>query len=904
MPDDRELDARLRQVIADRTGRDARTVEPTLDLEADLGLDSLERARVLGEVWRHFPVRSNPNGQPTVPFAACRTVEDAARLLRAAARSGGSPTVAAPHEVLRSRVGLVELPEVDVLTGAYRDQRVALVVADGSDLPTALAKALRDGGWQVRVLALPGVPTDDPDAVRLGDWGEESLTATITGVLPEQGLDACVLPVVADDEHAAGRLVHAVLTAKHVHRALCATAATGRRAAFLTVTRLDGALGYTGSAANASLVGGVSGLVRTLALEAPTLFCRALDLAPTLPPGEAARLVVTELHDVARDVVEVALDGGRRRTVTTVPSPLPARDAAADRASHAHLGPDDVLVVTGGGRGVTAWCVTELVRRQPCSVLLLGRTELSEEPEWAVDRPSGELAAALTAHLRARGAVLGPGRFAQAVREVRARREIRATLAALAEAGARAEYLTVDVTDAEAVRAALRPHAHRVTGVVHGAGVLADAALARKNPADVGRVLGVKLTGLRNVLAALDQDRLRHLVLFSSAAGWFGNPGQADYAAANAALNRLACAWRARRPGCHVSAIGWGPWDGGMVEPWARARFAMRGVPLLSRAVGVERFLAEFGAEESPVVLVAPALPALPPRAPVPSTGITVERRLERLACDPVVRDHRVGGSPVLPLAGAVGWCVNVLERAHPGWQVVECRDVRLHKGVVCDGGEWSRFVLEAVPVSGGRDHSFQVTIVSEDGPTRSWPRYAGAFLLADRPRTAPPARRSWARRLAELGDERAPAWYEDVLSTGPSLRGLGRLLEQDGTRLVVECRMRDVPLAHGAFAGRLHSPVLADQVLQAAVLGAARCHGVSGLPVAIERVEMFERLPDDQPFVLEVDTVRREAVGLTSTVVACAPDGRVYQRYTGVVLAAASAEPAPAPALSGEAAG
>ncbi|SHH04218.1 type I polyketide synthase [Streptoalloteichus hindustanus] len=894
-PDEQDLVARLRQLIAERAGRDPRTLEPHLDLEADLGLDSLDRVRVLGEVWRRLPVRLDQSATPTAHLTAFRTVGDALRLPRLLLQSTASPT-AKPQEILRSRVGLVELPEIDALAGAFRTERIAMVVADGSDLPPALARALRERGWRVRVLALPGVPVEDPEAVRLGDWSEDSLTATLAGVLPGQGVDLCVLPIVADDEHAVPRLTHAVLTAKHVLRALTATAGAGRRAAFVTVTRLDGALGYTGSAANSSLVGGVSGLVRTLALEAPALFCRALDLAPTLPADEAARLVVAELDDVARDVVEVALDGARRRTVTAVPSPLPAREPAPPA-----LGADDVLVVTGGGRGVTAWCVTELMRRQPCSVLVLGRTELTEEPEWAVNRAAGELPDALTAHLRARGTVLGPARFAQAVRDVRARREIRGTLAALTAAGARAEYLVVDVTDAAAVQAALRPHAHRVTAVVHGAGVLADAGLPRKNATDVERVLGVKLTGLRNVLSALDQERLRHLVLFGSAAGWFGNPGQADYAAANAALNRLACAWRARRPGCRVTAVNWGPWDGGMVEPWARAGFALRGVPLLPREAGVERFLAEFDAEESPVVLVAPAARALPPRAPAPFAGIKVERRLERLACDPVVQDHGIGGSPVLPLAAAVGWCVNVLERAHPGWQVVECRDVRLHKGVVCDGGEWSRFVLEAVPA---RENAFQVTIVSEDAPARSWPRYAGTFRLADRPLSAPPVRRSWARRLAELGGERAPAWYEDVLSTGPSLRGLGRLLEQDGTRLVVECRMRDVPLAHGAFAGRLHSPVLADQVLQAAMLGAARCHGVSSLPVAIERVEMFDRLPDDQPFVLEVDAVRRGAAGLSCTVVACAPDGRVYQRYTGVSMAGpASGEPSPAPALT-EAAG
>ncbi|MGJ5761388.1 hypothetical protein [Streptomyces galbus] len=81
------------------------------------------------------------------------------------------------------------------------------------------------------------------------------------------------------------RLAHTLLVAKHLVAPLTSAARAGHRAAFVTVTRLDGSFGLSGVAEDAAPAGGVGGLVKTLAVEAPELFCRAVDLAPgSVPP--------------------------------------------------------------------------------------------------------------------------------------------------------------------------------------------------------------------------------------------------------------------------------------------------------------------------------------------------------------------------------------------------------------------------------------------------------------------------------------------------------------------------------------------------------------------------------------------------------------------------------------------
>jgi hypothetical protein len=89
---------------------------------------------------------------------------------------------------------------------------------------------------------------------------------------------------------------------------------------------------------------------------------------------------------------------------------------------------------------------------------------------------------------------------------------------------------------------------------------------------------------------------VRFVVFFSSVAGVFGNRGQADYAAASQALNRLAAELNGRFSG-RVVSISWGPWRGaGMVTPELEAEFLRRGVCLINLNDGVEAFFDELSA--------------------------------------------------------------------------------------------------------------------------------------------------------------------------------------------------------------------------------------------------------------------------------------------------------------------
>ncbi len=169
---------------------------------------------------------------------------------------------------------------------------------------------------------------------------------------------------------------------------------------------------------------------------------------------------------------------------------------------------------------------------------------------------------------------------------------------AIARMGDAAVVATADVTDAKALGellGRLRREGPPLRGIIHAAGVLEDAALLRQDADALARVMAPKLRGARLLDRLTRVDPLDWFVLFSSAAGVLGSAGQANYAAANAALDQVSQE-RRERGLCAVS-IAWGAWGqiGAAVTRGLAERQAARGLHAFAPAEGfraLERILA------------------------------------------------------------------------------------------------------------------------------------------------------------------------------------------------------------------------------------------------------------------------------------------------------------------------
>jgi amino acid adenylation domain-containing protein len=188
-------------------------------------------------------------------------------------------------------------------------------------------------------------------------------------------------------------------------------------------------------------------------------------------------------------------------------------------------------------------------------------------------------------------------------------------LAGLRAGGAEVSYRAVDIGDEAAVTGLveeIRRARGRLHGVFHCAGVNADQALGDKDAESLVRVIGPKVNGAIHLDRALGDGELDFFVLFSSLSGVFGNPGQADYAAANAFLDDFAERREQRRSQglCQgrTLSIAWPLWqDGGMTMPPDSVRLMRQttGLELLSAEAGLNALAVALAGEPARLLVMA-----------------------------------------------------------------------------------------------------------------------------------------------------------------------------------------------------------------------------------------------------------------------------------------------------------
>jgi NAD(P)-dependent dehydrogenase (short-subunit alcohol dehydrogenase family)/acyl-coenzyme A thioesterase PaaI-like protein len=578
---------------------------------------------------------------------------------------------------------------------------------------------------------------------------------------------------------------------------------------------------------------------------------------------------------------------------------LELRDATVPAPAGKPLQTGDVVVVTGGARGVTADASLALARAFCPTLVLLGRSAAPDpEPAWLVSLTSE---ADIKRALQARAQSGTPPRvIGEQYQAVLARREVRQNLERIAAAGATVHYKSLDVRDRAAVTrtlAEIRTTLGPIRGLVHGAGVLADRRIEDKTAEQFDYVYDTKVAGLRALLAELEKDDLRVLALFSSSTGRFGRVGQVDYAAANEVLNKLAQEQARRRPGCRVVAVNWGPWEGGMVTPALQKVFAQEGIGLIALEDGGRYLVAELSAPGPVEVVVlgrheAAAAPSLP-TVPASSLNLVLERDID-LVRHPVLRAHVFGGRPVVPLALLAEWLGHAALHGNPGLKFHGLDNLRVLHGLALDGGRPARMRLLAgkgVKRDGLLFVPAEVRGVAPDGREVPHTR-ADVVLAADLPAAESPVP---APRLAAY--MRTPSTvYTDVLFHGPELHALDHIEGCGPEGIIARLRCAPPPrqwLTEPFRGGWLADPLVLDGAFQAMIVWSESTAGVLNLPSGVECYRQYRRaFPTDG--VRAVARITHSTGGVARADVDCLDSaGRLIARIQGLecVLEAALAE-------------
>ncbi|MCK8680621.1 type I polyketide synthase [Streptomyces lichenis] len=559
-------------VISERTGYPAEMIGADLELEADLGIDSIKRTEIAGELARRLAAERAADDDWMEQLSRARTVAGITSWLTGGQSAGDPEPAPAPVPVGDPDPDLI--PAVAPRRFVLREQPLDTVERPGP------------GALRGRRFAL---------------LGSHEVGALLADRLIAAGAEAVVFDparrLAADDGPFHG-VVHLGALAPDGIPVLPAAFEVLRAALDLAPARLLCAKHTPGNAEDPGA--GLGGLFRSIAREYPDLDARVVELDPSAPVAEQADALLEEA--CAGDRVPVVLRGpaGRRGLELTEAALDPESRALAIDPADLGLDQDSVVVLAGGARGITADLAMALAAATRCRFELLGRTRPSTAPEPADLADAGDLPA-LRAALARRGTPLA--QVDPEARAILAVREVDATVAELTRLGSRVGYRSLDLRDSTAVNRAVKEiqsEHGRIDAVFYAAGVIEDRRLADKDAESFRRVYDTKVEGARALLDALAQlpPAPRLAVLFGSIAAVLGNRGQGDYAAANDALAALGERWARGGPGRRALTVHWGPWapsgsHHGMVTPELARDYARRGIALIDRASGTRALLGE-----------------------------------------------------------------------------------------------------------------------------------------------------------------------------------------------------------------------------------------------------------------------------------------------------------------------
>ena len=709
------------EIVAQKTGYPKDMLDLDLDLEADLGIDTVKQAEMFVAIRAAYNIPRDENLKlrdfPTLAHVI-KFAEDRSGLVAHAAppetagKSESAPESAAtaqspasasfeaangiprrvPLPILRPPLGMCKPTGVAL----ERGKRV-IIMPDNGGVADALAKLLT--GKNVEVLRIEGAPHADALNELLVAW---TAAGPVQGVywLPALDDEGSLLDMDNATWHEAVRVrIKSLYTAMRALYGQIAKPGTFLVAA----TRLGGQHGYDDAGATAPLGGAVVGFTKTYKREQTEAHVKAVDFELQRKPEEVAELLIEEtLGDPG--AVEIGYKNGLRWTIGL------QEQSARDGQASITLDKSTVFLITGAAGSIVSAITADLAAASGGTFYLL---DLVPEPDpnnpdlkRFVSNREG-LKRDLFARIQARGERATPALVEKELAALeRAQAALRA-IDAVRAAGGTPHYFSVDLTDADAVAKVInqvRERSGRIDVLLHAAGLERSHALPDKDPREFNLVFDVKGDGFFHLLRAIGDMPLGATVAFSSIAGRFGNAGQTDYSSANDLLCKITSSFRSTHPSTRGIVIDWTAWGGiGMATRGSIPKvMELAGIDMLPPEAGIpliRRELTSGGTRGEIVVgrrlggllkewdesggLDVSARPLSAIQGPmigkVASAGVfqplTIETRLDP-KIQPFLYDHQIDGAPVLPgVMGIEGFAEAALALM-PGWHIEAIEDV------------------------------------------------------------------------------------------------------------------------------------------------------------------------------------------------------------------------------------
>ena len=669
-------------------------------------------------------------------------------------------------------------------------------------------------------------------------------------------------------------------------------------ASAVAAVNLGGGFGFNGDLKNPE-GGAITGMIKSLNIEAG-LQCefkfigKVIDFSGEQTDEMKAETLLIELAVCEPYSTETGYIGAERFLVRPVPKPTSGIDAVSPS-------PSGHWVITGGGRGITAYVAHQLARKFCLTLHILGSSPtpvISERWCNADELERGKIKQEIRAKCKASGE-----NFAKEWKQFKRNAELSETVYAMRKDGIAVHYYQCDVSKRDEVAETLDKvrQAGKINGVLHGAGIEVSATFDRKDPAIVEKTLDVKCGGAINLMELTQRDVLKYFAAFGSTAGRMGSPGQCDYGAANDYLAKLCTTYHDRNPQCRVSVLEWGPWGGetGMAaRPEIRNAPQFAGYDLMNPAEGVQHVIDEMTAVERtaevmfidwkmfrtvyPAETIDERASALAESIDAPTMPLIDRIENNAAYCtfdpatDPFLLHHRLKQRPLLPAVISIEAFLETIKIFEPAKKIISLRNLNLQNGLAF-----------------ADDTPKEVKIKTEKDGNRILCRLVAPFYNSKGKLVIP--EKTYSSCSAEIADNVVPLsetlpplpqgeWKKIEYSPKGASMYHGPVFQQAVEALFTEkdgiwCRLLARPLAalagtRGAAGWQIH-PATIDALMFVCGVGIWWSHsGAIGLPAAIGTLH-FGRLPKlDENMTAHVVWTRTEKYNIFFDAVCCGENG------------------------------
>ncbi len=621
-----------------------------------------------------------------------------------------------------------------------------------------------------------------------------------------------------------------------------------------------------------------SALAASIHHERDDLRVRVLDYSATLAFEQIAESVVAEIVTPAAFAV-VGFDHNMTRRVPRVKQLQPALYAKRS----INWSTDDVIVVTGGAKGITASCALKVARETGVRMALLGSSPLPEQGQHAKSN------------------------------------EIVRILKKYEDMGLEANYFSCDVTDLASVTATIgeiNEQMGSISGVIHGAGLNVPRLASQTATPDAIKEVSPKIQGILNLLKVLSPQKPKFIVGLTSIIGVTGMPGNSWYGFSNEVLSLILRQYQEQNPHTKTLSVAYSIWgeEGMGARLGSVEALAQKGIEAIPSQEGIDRFVRLFYRDPGHhQVIVTARLAGLDTWDPVALPTPTDCRYLEtlllhtpgvesifqahlELQTDPYLRDHLFNGSYLLPTVFGLEAMAQVACHAsgNRDFSRVSITDISLQKPITIDPESGNDIIVRA-EVLEQQDSTGRLLIKA--GIAKSHTGIKGDYFSAtfeiglddheDDVRIDTPSTPLFIEPVPDL-------YRKSLLFQGPLFQRIKRVygIEKAGERAEsasFETSMTAKKIsARDAFSSSndtliLPDPFFRDSLLQSATLLVPRD---TSLPVGIDRIDIF---PCDEEMSRSVtaQVVLQEygTTELETSVVAVDASGRVIEKLTGYNL-------------------